>query len=122
MVNLAKKNFLPCGINYTTKLSDSINSINNVDKSLDTSVQKELLNDTLKAIRSVKTYIDELDKSIEKAEDIKDVTKKADFYKDNVKSNMIKLRDVTDTLEMIIDKAMWPVPSYGDLLFEVSGV
>ena len=122
MVNLAKKNFLPCGINYTTKLSDSINSINNVDKSLDTSVQKELLDDTLKAIRSVKTYIDELDKSIEKAEDIKDVTKKADFYKDNVKLNMIKLRDVTDTLEMIIDKAMWPVPSYGDLLFEVSGV
>ena len=122
MVNLAKKNFLPCGIHYTTMLSNSINSIKEVDNSLDTSVQKELLDDILKIIRKVKTYVDELDISIDKASEKKNIDKKADYYKDVVRTNMEKLRDVTDKLEMIVDKSMWPIPSYGDLLFEVSGV
>ena len=26
---------------------------------------------------------------------------------------------LTDELEMIVDKSFWPVPTYGDLLFEV---
>ena len=29
------------------------------------------------------------------------------------------LRKPIDTLEMIVDKDLWPMPSYGDLLFEV---
>ncbi len=29
------------------------------------------------------------------------------------------LRAPVDKLEMIVDKEMWPMPSYGDLIFEV---
>ncbi len=29
------------------------------------------------------------------------------------------LREPVDELEMIVDKEMWPMPSYGDLIFEV---
>ena len=32
---------------------------------------------------------------------------------------MEALRKPVDELEMIVDKSMWPMPSYGDLLFEV---
>ena len=32
---------------------------------------------------------------------------------------MEALRTPVDELEMIVDKEMWPMPSYGDLLFEV---
>ena len=32
---------------------------------------------------------------------------------------MGQLRKPVDELEMIVDKSMWPMPSYGDLLFEV---
>ena len=32
---------------------------------------------------------------------------------------MTDLRAPIDRLEMIVDKSMWPMPSYGDLLFEV---
>ena len=32
---------------------------------------------------------------------------------------MAELRAPVDTLEMIVDKEMWPMPSYGDLMFEV---
>ena len=41
------------------------------------------------------------------------------FYRDIVKADMDALRAPVDKLEMIVDKDMWPMPSYGDLLFEV---
>lgn len=41
------------------------------------------------------------------------------FYRDTVKSAMDALRAPVDKLEMLVDKDMWPMPSYGDLIFEV---
>jgi glutamine synthetase len=32
---------------------------------------------------------------------------------------MSELREPIDELELIVDKEMWPVPTYGDLLFEI---
>ena len=32
---------------------------------------------------------------------------------------MADLRTPVDKLEMIVDKDLWPMPSYGDLIFEV---
>jgi glutamine synthetase len=32
---------------------------------------------------------------------------------------MENLREPVDELEMIVDKSVWPMPSYGDLMFEV---
>ena len=32
---------------------------------------------------------------------------------------MEALREPVDELEMLVDKEMWPMPSYGDLIFEV---
>jgi glutamine synthetase len=43
----------------------------------------------------------------------------AHYYRDEVNSAMEALRTPVDQLEMIVDKAMWPMPSYGDLIFEV---
>ena len=41
------------------------------------------------------------------------------YYRDEVKSAMDALRAPVDKLEMIVDKDLWPMPSYGDLIFEV---
>ena len=32
---------------------------------------------------------------------------------------MEELRTPVDDLEMLVDTEMWPMPSYGDLIFEV---
>ena len=44
---------------------------------------------------------------------------RAEFYHDQVVPAMEALREPVDELEMLVDKEMWPMPSYGDLLFEV---
>lgn len=119
LVDIAKKQVLPASIHYTTRLANSINSIRNVDTNLDSSVQRELLEDTLTHIRNLKSDVDVLDENIKKSQVINDVKEKAIAYKDKVNTYMEKVRKSVDALEMIIDKDMWPMPSYGDLLSEV---
>ena len=43
----------------------------------------------------------------------------AHYFHDEVFPAMEALRAPVDKLEMIVDKEMWPMPSYGDLMFEV---
>ena len=43
----------------------------------------------------------------------------ARFYHFDVVPAMEALRAPVDALEMIVDKEAWPMPSYGDLIFEV---
>ena len=50
---------------------------------------------------------------------MKNVKAQAFFYKDTVKEAMEALRIPVDALEMLVDKRAWPVPSYGELIFEV---
>lgn len=121
MINIAKKYILPVSIHYTTRLANSINSINKVDKSLDVTVQEELLEETLVNVREVKNGIDKLTNDLNEVNNINDMVEKAKKYKYVIYKDMNELRVPVDKLEMIVDKSMWPMPSYGDLLFEVSG-
>ena len=43
----------------------------------------------------------------------------ARYYHFTVVQAMAALRSPVDKLEMIVDKEAWPMPSYGDLIFEV---
>ena len=118
-IDIAKKLVLPASIHYTTRLANSINSIKEVNGSLDTSVQSELLSETLKHIRDLKTSIDVLDESLKIAQKVSDLHEKAKTYKDKVCVCMETSRESVDALEMIVDKEMWPMPSYGDLFTEI---
>ena len=77
------------------------------------------MEDTLESVRNLKTNVDLLDKNLKKAQTVKDLTDKSKAYKDDVVTYMNKLRVDVDKLEMIVDKDMWPMPSYGDLFTEI---
>ena len=49
----------------------------------------------------------------------KEGQKRAEYYYTDVMTAMEGLRTPIDELEMIVDKDVWPMPSYGDLIFEV---
>ncbi len=44
---------------------------------------------------------------------------RAVYCRETVVKAMEALRRPVDELEMLVDKEMWPMPSYGDLIFEV---
>lgn len=119
MINMAGKKYIPSTIKYITNLADSINSVRSACGEADTSVQAELLNQCSVLLREVKTAHSRLEKVTEEAAGKQEGREQAIYFKDMVGPAMAQLREPVDKLEVIVDKKYWPVPTYGDLLFEV---
>ena len=62
---------------------------------------------------------EKLRKDLEKAGKSTDGRKKAEYYRDVICADMAALRAPADALEMMVEKDLWPFPTYGDILFEV---
>ena len=39
-------------------------------------------------------------------------------FKDSVIPGMLKVRDIADWLETIVDDSLWPLPKYREMLFQ----
>lgn len=120
MINISGKQIIPAVIHYTTRLADSINRVHTAGASYDVSVQHRLLDRASKLLADMDKARTELYDDIEKYSKEKDVEKRAHYYHDIVAPAMKALREPVDELEQIVDKDLWPYPSYGDLIFEVS--
>ncbi|MGN0347602.1 MAG: glutamine synthetase III [Lachnospiraceae bacterium] len=117
MIDMAGKQYIPAVVSYTKKLADTVLAVKSAGVSA--KVQVELLKEATELLEEAKTALAKLQKDEEKAATMTDVKKQAFFYKDAVKVDMEALRAPIDKLEMIVDKEVWPVPSYADMLFEV---
>ena len=119
MVDIATKQIVPAVIRYTTVLADSLNAVKMACPEASVSVQASLLMDTSKYLEETKIAMTKLQEVIDIAFKMKRGEEQARFYRDEVNTAMEALRKPVDKLEMIVDKSMWPMPSYGDLIFEV---
>lgn len=118
MIDVASKQIVPAVIKYTKQLADSINAVVAAGV-LEVEVQTDLLRETSALLKKTKDALNELKKVTEEALTKEEGRESAVFYHEKVMPAMEALRTPVDELEMIVDKEMWPMPSYGDLLFEV---
>ena len=117
MIDMAKKDILPCASSYAKELADTL------------IVKKEFVPEcayeesTLKEISALtdKEYaaVCKLEKAAAGADEIEDPEKKAMYYKDEVIGAMNEVRESADKLETLVSADYWPYPSYGELLFGV---
>jgi len=119
MINMAQTKFIPAVITYTKQLADSINSVKAAAPDLDVSVQHELLSEVTALLVKTQVAVKKLKEQVEKANFCDTVEEKANFFKDNVTYAMQELREPVDALELLVPKELWPVPTYGDMLFEI---
>ena len=119
MINMAGKKYIPSVINYVTDLATSINEIKTACDSVDVSVQTELLSECSTLLAEAKKALKKLETSVAEAAEKEEGKEQAEFFKDVVFKDMEALRAPIDVLEMKVGKEYWPVPTYGDLLFEV---
>ncbi|MDD6324779.1 MAG: glutamine synthetase III [Lachnospiraceae bacterium] len=117
MIDVASKQIIPAVIKYTKTLADTINAV--TAAGAEASVQVELLNETSALLSDTKVALAKLTDVTEAAATKAEGEEQARYFHDVVTVAMAELRDPVDKLEMIVDKEMWPMPSYGDLLFEV---
>lgn len=115
MIDMASKDILPSVMKYTTELAASINEV--VSAGADASVQKETLDEITVYLKEAKTALTTL--KADQAEAEKGCVKcTAEFYRDVIKADMAALRTPVDILETLVDSECWPMPTYGELLFE----
>ena len=120
MIDMATKQIIPAVIRYTTVLGESINTVKTAGEGLiDVSVQLDLLKKASKLLKAANSAMSKLSKLVEKTPEYAEGRDRAVFCREKVVPAMEALREPVDELEMIVDKEMWPMPSYGDLVFEV---
>ena len=117
MIDMASKQFIPAFVKYTRSLADTVNAVR--EAGADTTVQAEILNEVTKLLGETREALAALAKVTEEAMEKPEGEERARFYYFEVTPAMERLRAPVDRLEMIVDKEAWPMPSYGDLLFEV---
>ena len=118
MIDIARKQIIPAVIKYATSLAASITAIKAAGLD-EVEVQMELLKETNALLKETKDALVALEKVENEAVSMEEGEAQARFYHFSVTPAMEALRAPVDKLEMIVDKEMWPMPSYGDLLFEV---
>ncbi|SHH84394.1 glutamine synthetase III [Clostridium intestinale] len=119
-LEIAKRQILPSVIKYATSLASSINTITAVGIGADVSVQTELLKEVSSLTASLNKNIALLEEVVAKADNFDgDIYDLGMIYRYEVFEQMNTLREVADTLETIVDKEFWPLPTYSDMLFNV---
>ena len=116
MIDMAGKDIIPAVAEYAGKLAWSVNQ--SAQAGVDAFVQKELLSRVNVLLRQTYAALGDLRIKQEKASALSG-QEQAKFYHDEVCPAMQVLRAPVDHLEMIVDGKLWPMPTYGDLLFNV---
>ena len=119
MIDIASKHIIPAVIKYVTSLATSINQVKEACGDVSVDVQQELLTESSKLLTDTRNALKELTLKADQAALMPHGKEKAEFFLYEVVPVMERLRKPVDELEMIVNKEMWPMPSYGDLLFEV---
>ena len=117
MIDMASKQIIPAIIKYTKDLADTVGAVK--EAGADASVQAELLTEVSELLVESKKALEALKVVTDQAAAMEEGEDQARFYHFDVVPAMEALRAPVDELEMIVDKEAWPMPSYGDLIFEV---
>ena len=84
---------------------------------------RQMCTSQLRMIEKISRYVDSLRKDVHDmieerrlANQITDVTARAEAYCARVLPYMQKIREVSDKLEMLVDDELWPLPKYREML------
>ena len=119
MLHMVPKHYIPAVIHFTTELGNSISSVTAACPGADVSVQTKLLTKVSALLAQASAAMETLETVTAETNAMMDTTEMAAAFHDKVVPAMAALRAPIDELELLVDKDFWPVPTYGDLMFDV---
>ncbi len=117
MIDMASKQIIPAVIRYSKSLADTVIAVR--EAGADASVTADLLKEISDKLAAMKAALSRLKEVEAAAGTTADAKEQAFYYKDAVKKAMDELRAPVDEAEMLVDRQVWPIPTYADLIFEV---
>ncbi|MCC8168748.1 MAG: glutamine synthetase III [Clostridiales bacterium] len=119
MIDIASKQIIPAVVKAVKQTADSLTAVREACPDADVSVQTGLLTQMSSLLAETKSALTKLIEVEAAGAAMDEGKEQAAYYRDEVMTAMEALRKPVDELEMIVDKDQWPMPSYGDLIFEV---
>ena len=117
MIDMAGKDIIPAVAAYTGELANTVLAVKEAGAT--GASQADLLVEVDGLLAEARKALKTLEEETAKAAAMEDVKAQAFYYKDSVKVAMEALRTPVDKLEMLVDSSVWPMPTYGELMFEV---
>ena len=112
MIDMAAKLYIPSVIAYVNSVASSMSTVKNAYEQADTTAQQTILVKASSLLADTQQALDNLKAATDAAESAKD-------FHEKVLPAMAALRTPVDELETIVDSEYWPVPTYGQMMFEV---
>lgn len=109
---------LPAAVTYQKRLAEAINSTKEaLGKGAVVPSEIELLKRIIDLINNIYAINKDLQAKVEAANAMHDEQKKAEMLSAKVKPRMEELREYIDTLEILVDDEIWPLPKFWEMLF-----
>ena len=119
MIDMAKKDILPCISRQVHELADTIAAKKGVCESIDTTYEETLVKRLSALSGEAFSKVLELGELSKEVKAIKESDAAAVFYKNRIIPLMKELRAAVDEAETLCPSDKWCYPSYGQLLFSV---
>ena len=117
MIKMSRQSIIPACIAFTTNIANAKNQVE--ASGLSSNTISNILNRLI-------VYLEEYEKSVDYLEQVKnkalskvDLFEQAEDFCLSVIGAMEKCRECADKLENIVDKKIWPLPSYGEMLYHI---
>ena len=117
MIDMAGKDIIPAVAAYTGELANTVVTVKEAGAAA--TAQTELLVEVDSLLAEAKKALKHLEECTVHANKIENAKERAFYYKDVVDVAMTALRKPVDKLEMLVDSDIWPMPTYGRLMFEI---
>ena len=122
MVNISGKQIIPAAIQYVERIASTLKLVREVSKTASTYAEERLLHEASGLLEEIEKRREELLEKLDNVGEYNTEKEKAFYAYETIVPAMQALRKPCDSLETIMDKSLWPFPSYGDLLYEVSEI
>ncbi len=115
MMSMARRQILPAAIKYAERIASALVAVKNAG--MESAAMVGWVEKIGAMIQSLDEAIAALEKSIAHAISTSGAEKKACCCHDTIVEAMKRLRDVSDSLETVVDADLWPLPTYAEMLF-----
>ena len=119
MIEMASRKFIPATVKYVKLIADTINAVSAALDETEADNTREMLGECLELLGDARRALKRLNDNVGTASRIADEQEKARYFRDYVQKAMRDLREPIDMLESLVDAELWPVPTYGEMIFEV---
>ena len=119
MSDMTGKQLLPAIETYLSKLLNNAALKKSLSADISTAYEMKNIEKLSTITEELSANAEELEALIEKLAAIDDIVEQANFVRDALLPKMDVLREFADAAEAVVDAELWPLPTYGELLFGV---